>query len=130
MKHASNDTQRERIGKRLKQVRQYLLLTQQQVGEATAIPVITISKIEHDKSVNSDSFIQLLLFYSNYISVDFLLATDFNLADADRYAKSFSLNSIVKAKILLIKRGVGQGTRQYQEELSATTLRYRRIIIK
>ena len=66
MKHTSNDTQQERIGKRLKQVRQYLLLTQQQVGEATAIPVITISKIEHDKSVNSDSFIQLLLFYSNY----------------------------------------------------------------
>lgn len=106
MKHTANDTQKERIGKRLKQVRQYLLMTQQQVGEATAIPVITISKIEHDKSVNSDSFIQLLLFYSNYISVDFLLATDFNLADADRYAKSFSLNSIVKAKIQLIRQGL------------------------
>ena len=106
MKHTANDTQQERIGKRLKQVRQYLLLTQQQVGEATAIPVITISKIEHDKSVNSDSFIQLLLFYFNYISVDFLLATDFNLADADRYAKSFSLNSIVKAKIQFIREGL------------------------
>lgn len=106
MKQTANDTQKERIGKRLKQVRQYLLLTQQQVGEATAIPVITISKIEHDKSVNSDSIIQLLLFYSNYISVDFLLATDFTLSDADRYAKSFSLNSIVKAKIQLIREGL------------------------
>lgn len=48
----------------------------------------------------------MLLFYSNYISVDFLLATDFNLADADRYAKSFSLNSIVKAKIQLIREGL------------------------
>ena len=124
MKHTANDTQLERIGKRLKQVRQYLLLTQQQVGEATAIPVITISKIEHDKSVNSDSFIQLLLFYSNYISVDFLLATDFNLADADRYAKSFSLNSIVKAKIQLIREGLDKELanirKNYLQQLSDT----------
>jgi hypothetical protein len=94
----------DNIGERLKSVRQYLIMTQQQVANTTGIPVITISKIEHNKVVNSDSFIKVIQFYSNYISVDFLLAKDFRIADADRYAKSFSLNTIVKAKLELLKQ--------------------------
>lgn len=94
----------DNIGERLKSVRQYLIMTQQQVANTTGIPVITISKIEHNKVVNSDSFIKMIQFYSNYISVDFLLAKDFRIADADRYAKSFSLNTIVKAKLELLKQ--------------------------
>lgn len=94
----------DNIGERLKSVRQYLIMTQQQVANTTGIPVITISKIEHNKVVNSDSFIKMIQFYSNYISVDFLLAKDFRIADADRYTKSFSLNTIVKAKLELLKQ--------------------------
>lgn len=106
MRYAMKEIPQEKIGKRLKSVRQYLIMTQSQVAEATNLPVITISKIEHDKVVNSDSFIQLLLFYSNYISMDFLLAKDFNLAEADRYTKSFSLNTIVKAKMEMIREEI------------------------
>lgn len=94
----------ENIGERLKNVRQYLIMTQQQVSQSTGIPVITISKIEHNKIVNSDSFIKILQFYSNYISVDFLLAKDFKIADADQSAKSFSINTIVKAKLELLQQ--------------------------
>ena len=93
----------EKLGNRLKNVRRYLMMTQQEVAEQTDVSVITISKIEHDKVVNSDSFLRLLLFYSNYISADFLFAKDFNVADADNYTKSFSLNTIVKAKIEVIR---------------------------
>lgn len=118
------ETPQEKIGKRLKSVRQYLIMTQLQVAEATNLPVITISKIEHDKAVNSDSFIQLLLFYSNYISMDFLLAKDFNLADADRYTKSFSLNTIVKAKMEMIReeidRDLSNIKKNYLQKLSDT----------
>ena len=52
----------EKLGNRLKNVRRYLMMTQQEVAEQTDISVITISKIEHDKVVNSDSFLRLLLF--------------------------------------------------------------------
>lgn len=118
------ETPQEKIGKRLKSVRQYLIMTQLQVAEATNLPVITISKIEHDKVVNSDSFIQLLLFYSNYISMDFLLAKDFNLADADRYTKSFSLNTVVKAKMEMIReeidRDLSNIKKNYLQKLSDT----------
>ena len=107
----------EKLGNRLKNVRRYLMMTQQEVAEQTDISVITISKIEHDKVVNSDSFLRLLLFYSNYISADFLFAKDFNVADADNYTKSFSLNTIVKAKIELIRE-------EFEKELSKLKSEY------
>ena len=107
----------EKLGNRLKNVRRYLMMTQQEVAEQTDISVITISKIEHDKVVNSDSFLRLLLFYSNYISADFLFAKDFNVADADNYTKSFSLNTIVKAKIEVIRE-------EFEKELSKLNSEY------
>lgn len=107
----------EKLGNRLKNVRRYLMMTQQEVAEQTDISVITISKIEHDKVVNSDSFLRLLLFYSNYISADFLFAKDFNVADADNYTKSFSLNTIVKAKIEVIRE-------EFEKELSKLKSEY------
>lgn len=107
----------EKLGNRLKNVRRYLMMTQQDVAEQTDVSVITISKIEHDKVVNSDSFLRLLLFYSNYISADFLFAKDFNVADADNYTKSFSLNTIVKAKIEVIRE-------EFEKELSKLKSEY------
>ena len=107
----------EKLGNRLKNVRRYLMMTQQEVAEQTDISVITISKIEHDKVVNSDSFLRLLLFYSNYISADFLFAKDFNVADADNYTKAFSLNTIVKAKIEVIRE-------EFEKELSKLKSEY------
>lgn len=112
-----NDLLQEKLGNRLKNVRRYLMMTQQEVAEQTDISVITISKIEHDKVVNSDSFLRLLLFYSNYISADFLFAKDFNVADADNYTKSFSLNTIVKAKIEVIRE-------EFEKELSKLKSEY------
>ena len=107
----------EKLGNRLKTVRRYLMMTQQEVAEQTDVSVITISKIEHDKVVNSDSFLRLFLFYSNYISADFLFAKDFNVADADNYTKSFSLNTIVKAKIEVIRE-------EFEKELSRLKSEY------
>ena len=112
-----SDLLQEKLGNRLKNVRRYLMMTQQEVAEQTNISVITISKIEHDKVVNSDSFLRLLLFYSNYISADFLFAKDFNVADADNYNKSFFLNTIVKAKIEVIRE-------EFEKELSKLKSEY------
>ena len=36
--------------------------------------------------------------------MDFLLAKDFRIADADQFAKSFSINTIVKAKLELLQQ--------------------------
>lgn len=117
MTQNASDLLQEKLGNRLKNVRRYLMMTQQEVAEQTDVSVITISKIEHDKVVNSDSFLRLFLFYSNYISADFLFAKDFNVADADNYTKSFSLNTIVKAKIEVIRE-------EFEKELSKLKSEY------
>ena len=56
--------------------------------------------------------------------MDFLLAKDFNLADADRYTKSFSLNTVVKAKMETIReeidRDLSNIKKNYLQKLSDT----------
>jgi transcriptional regulator with XRE-family HTH domain len=93
----------EEIGKRIKDVRTYLLMTQQQVADITGLTVFVISKIETGKATMGEPFIRLLDFCSNYISLDFLFTKDFSIGDADNYVKSFSLNSVVKARIDMIR---------------------------
>jgi transcriptional regulator with XRE-family HTH domain len=93
----------EEIGKRIKDVRTYLLMTQQQVADITGLTVFVISKIETGKATMGEPLIKLLDFCSNYISLDFLVTKDFSIGDADNYVKSFSLNSVVKARIDMIR---------------------------
>lgn len=87
------------IGERIKDVRNYLLMTQQQVSEKTGVPVLSISKIEHGKKNSSISLARLLIFCSKYISLDFLFANDFTIGNAENYIKSFSMSTIVKARL-------------------------------
>lgn len=73
------------------------------LSEKIGATVATVSKIENGKITNSDVFFRMLQFYAKYISLDFLIAKDFTIANADNYVKSFSLNTIVKAKIEMIR---------------------------
>lgn len=91
------------IGGRFSDVRHYMLLSQKQLSEKIGTTVAAVSKIENGKITNSDVFFRMLQFYSQYISLDFLIAKDFSIANADNYVKSFSLNTIVKAKIEMIR---------------------------
>ena len=91
------------IGGRFSDVRHYMLLSQKQLSEKIGATVAAVSKIENGKITNSDVFFRMLQFYAKYISLDFLIAKDFTIANADNYVKSFSLNTIVKAKIEMIR---------------------------
>lgn len=102
MNISSNITYKE-IGNRIKDIRNYLLMTQQQVADAIGVSVLTISKAENGKQIASESFFKLLLYCSNYISLDFLFAKDFTIVNAENYTKSFSMNSVVKARLEMIR---------------------------
>lgn len=91
------------IGGRFSDVRHYMLFSQKHLAEQIGTTVAAVSKIENGKITNSDVFFRMLQFYAQYISLDFLLAKDFSIADADNYVKSFSLNTVVKAKIDMIR---------------------------
>ena len=91
------------IGGRFSDVRHHMLFSQKHLAEQIGTTVAAVSKIENGKITNSDVFFRMLQFYAQYISLDFLLAKDFSIADADNYVKSFSLNTVVKAKIDMIR---------------------------
>jgi transcriptional regulator with XRE-family HTH domain len=91
------------IGERFSDVRHYMLFSQKHVAEQIGTTVAAVSKIENGKNVNSDVFFRMLQFYAQYISLDFIVAKDFSVANADNYVKSFSLNTVVKAKIDMIR---------------------------
>lgn len=102
MSESSNITYKE-IGIRIKDIRTYLLMTQQQVADAIGVSVLTVSKAENGRQITSESFFKLLLYCSNYISLDFLFAKDFSIVKAENYTKSFSMNSVVKARLEMIR---------------------------
>ena len=91
------------IGKRLKLVRQKLRMTQTDVAKEINSTQFTISKIERGENVLSSSFLDVLLFYSQSVNIDMLLAKHFDPADEDLLNKNFSAKSIVREKLLMMQ---------------------------
>lgn len=89
MKRETTEQTIKNVGERLKNVRHYLRMTQRQVAEETNTSVLTVSKVENGNAVRSNSFIRLMCFYAQYISVDCLLAKDFSVANAENSAKCY-----------------------------------------
>lgn len=105
------------IGIRLHDVRRHLIMTQAQLAEATGVPMVTISRIEHGESTSSVALCKLLAFFSQSVSLDFLFSKDFSIADADIYGKSFSMGTIVKAKIEMIRDEAARSLDKTKEEI-------------
>lgn len=112
------------IGDRIKDVRNYLLMTQKQMAEASGVTTMAIAKIEHGKSVSGDALFKVIVYCSKYISLDFLFAKDFSIADADNYVKSFSMNSVVKARLNMIRGDMNssleKARKNFEQQLSDT----------
>lgn len=93
----------EELGGRIKDCRNYLLMTQQQVSESTGVTVLTISKIEHGRMTTSPALFKILSFFANYFSLDYIFAKDFTIKDAENNTKPFSMNTVVKARLDIIR---------------------------
>lgn len=115
----NNELTLKDIGGRFSDVRHYMLFSQKHVAEQIGTTVAAVSKIENGRNVSSDVFFRMLQYYAQYISLDFLLARDFSVANADNYVKSFSLNTVVKAKIDMIRNEMNtslEKTRKLMEQ--------------
>jgi len=62
------------IGRRLQEVRKHIGLKQSDVAEQIGVGSLTISRLERGNSVNSSTIFKLLDFYSQYVSLNALLA--------------------------------------------------------
>lgn len=65
------------IGRRLQEVRKHIGLKQTDVAEQIGVGSLTISRLERGNSVNSSTIFKLLVFYSQYISLNALFEESF-----------------------------------------------------
>lgn len=73
------------LGHRIKEVRRYFKLTQNEVAKAIGIKQITVSRFEQGKEVSGKNLIGFLDFYSKYISIDYLFSDKFDLISKDNF---------------------------------------------
>lgn len=97
------------LAERLKAIRVYLGLTQKELAiklsnsENINISQNAISRIETAKGGDIDFFLILLNFYSKYINVDLIFSPAFEIINNEKHSLKTGLNSIVIAKLDLIK---------------------------
>ena len=105
------------MGRRMKLVRQRLGMTQTEVGEQLGTTQLMVYRIEKGENILSPLFLAMLLFYSQSVSLDGLLAKNFDIEDESLFTKSYSLNSIVKARLNEMKDDILGQMAKTQEEL-------------
>ena len=94
------------MGRRFKLVRQRLGMTQTQVANELGTSQLMIFRIEKGENVLSPFFLGLLMFYSQSVSLEALLGKTFDIEDENLFSKTYSLNSIVKAKLEILREEV------------------------
>lgn len=91
------------LGRRFKLIRRRLGLTQVKVAKEMDTSQLMIFRVEKGENVLSPLILGLLLFYSQSVSLDALLAKQFDIDDDNLFNKNYSLNTIVKAKLDILR---------------------------
>lgn len=73
MKNKTHTIDMPTFTSRLRDVRILLGLTQKEVAEQSGVTALNVSRTETSGKVRSDVFLQLIVFYSTYVSIDVLL---------------------------------------------------------
>ena len=97
------------MGKRFAQIRKKLDLSQAQVAEYIDVPGINqakVSAIELGTNVISPFFLAVELFYLQHVSAEALFGTTFNIDNPHLFDKDFTLASVAKARIQLLKQQI------------------------
>ncbi len=68
------------IGNRLKQIRHFLQLTQNEVAKSTKVSQAAISRIEHGEEVYASVFISIIKFYSTHIDIGCIFSPNFEIS--------------------------------------------------
>lgn len=98
----------KQLGRRLRFIRDRLDITQKDVATELGITQVSVSRVEKgEDGVASAVLFSLLLFYSKWVSLDYLMGKDFSEADEERiFDKHFELHSVAKEKLRMLKEQV------------------------
>lgn len=97
----------KRLGEKLKEIRRILGLTQTELAEKVGINQVSITRLESGGNVGVSILLDVLTFYSQYVSIDVLFDENaWNMASQDRemLLKKVHINSIIHAKLTLMKK--------------------------
>ncbi len=94
------------MGRRFKLVRQKLGMTQVKIAEELGTSQLMVFRMEKGENVLSPFFLSMLMYYSQHVSLDGLLAKKFDIEDESLFNKNFSITSTVKAKLSLLREEV------------------------
>ena len=92
------------VGNRLRQIRHFLKLTQNEVAQSTKTSQAAISRLEHGEEVYASVFISIIKYYSTHIDIgcifnpNFEISSDLLLSSQDKTCKK-----ILSRKIDAIK---------------------------
>ena len=92
------------VGNRLRQIRHFLKLTQNEVAQSTKISQAAISRLEHGEEVYASVFISIIKYYSTHIDIGCIFNPNFEISpDLLLSSQDKSFKKILSRKIDAIK---------------------------
>lgn len=103
MEESGKKLDMKELGRRFKQIRQHLGLTQTEVANQLGTSQLMIYRTEKGESILSPLLLSTILFYSKSVSLEALFSKNFDIEDERVFDKNYALNSIVKAKLNVLR---------------------------
>lgn len=103
MEESGKKLDMKELGRRFKQIRQHLGLTQTEVANQLGTSQLMIYRTEKGESILSPLLLSTILFYSKSVSLEALFSKNFDIEDERVFDKNYALNSIVKAKLDVLR---------------------------
>ena len=92
------------VGNRLRQIRHFLKLTQNEVAQSTKTSQAAISRLEHGKEVYASVFISIIKYYNTHIDIGCIFNPNFKISpDLLLSSQDKSFKKILSRKIDAIK---------------------------
>lgn len=103
MEESDKKLDMKELGRRFKLIRQHLGLTQTEVANQLGTSQLMIYRTEKGESILSPLLLLTILFYSKSVSLEALFSKNFDIEDERVFDKNYALNSIVKAKLGVLR---------------------------
>lgn len=114
----NNDKRLIEFGRRIREVRIYMKMTQKEVAEKVGLQQMSVSRMEKGKELSGKKLMKFLDFYSQYISVDCLFADKFDLIGQENIAHIFekgSVEKILESKLKTSLNKLDEAKKQVQD---------------
>ena len=114
------DLNLQEIGRRIREVRKFLGLTQVEVSKRLDLTQVSVSRLEKGTDLGSKNLLIFLKFYSEYINIEILFADYFRLVDDDKkiYRKDVIIQSIVPNSLANLKNEMNVEINDFKDKLN------------